>query len=420
MRVIVYALLILFFILPVAAQFKFPTLYKGEVICVSGDCAKGKGRVRIPDMDNQEFEGGLLPDTYNEGKIFTKEGELIYEGHIYNFVAHGIGKKFERRDDGKDHLLQQGRFSLGIFTTGETFNDDGIVMFSGLHDPYGNLLSGARLGFFRGKQAYLSEVSSKTPLGDVFTETSIREGYKPDSRPLYIASYKNDKLHNQVVLYDYENRAVHHAYFKDGKLERNENGSVNEGYILGITDKGDQTSERIASMVVYEDKLDEDGVFKPVILSGHFAFDKGPQKLINTPQGESSMAKFREMYAVLYKPQLDAKGKPIPYVPPKDLWNGVTTAKDVEGALAEIAKYYNEMMEKGKEGVRIVESTYKHNYDAKEKELFALRNEIVNYLDVLIKRYKNIVPASRIRDLEAWKQNAYRSFQLPAYVTLKK
>jgi antitoxin component YwqK of YwqJK toxin-antitoxin module len=420
MRGIVLSLLIVVLLSPVAAQ--LPAEYKGEVICVSGNCAKGKGRVRLPGMDNREIEGGLLPGRYNEGKIFTEAGELIYEGGIFNFVAHGDGKKFERRDDGKDHLIQQGRFENGIFVAGEVFNDDGLTITSGRYDSTGKFLSGAELVFFRGKPAYLSPVGStlKNPAGDVFTETIIRDGYKPDSRTLYTAGYKNDRLHGYVRFYDYGNSVIFNADFKDGKLARNEDGSVKQGFIMNITEKGYQGNERIASMVVFEDKLDGEGIFDPIILSGQFAFDKGPQKLITTPKGETSMVKFREMYALLYKPQLDARGNPIPYVPPKDLWQGTKTKADVEQGLAEIDTYYTEMMEKGKKGASIVSLTSKTTFNADERELMSIRDDIITHLDVLIRRYRNIVPASRISDLEAWKKDAFRAFTMPAYATLRK
>lgn len=127
--------LLIFFITCTQAQ--VPE-YWGEVICISGNCKNGKGRVRLSARDNIEIES-LFSKRRQHGiaKVYSYDGVLIYEGYLRNYTPHGRGKRFELDKNGKYIVVQDGRFENNLLVEGITRDKNGKVLTNGYYDSNG-------------------------------------------------------------------------------------------------------------------------------------------------------------------------------------------------------------------------------------------------------------------------------------------
>ena len=117
--------------------------YLGEVICISGNCGNGKGRVRLTARDNIEIESEFKKRSqYGPAKVYSKAGHLIYEGYLEKFTPHGKGKKYELDINGKNVAIQEGRFENNILIEGITRNKTGQVLTNGVYDSTGRMIKG--------------------------------------------------------------------------------------------------------------------------------------------------------------------------------------------------------------------------------------------------------------------------------------
>ena len=115
--------------------------YLGEVICISGNCRNGKGRVRLTARDNIEIESEFKKGSqYGPAKVYSKSGRLIYQGYLEKFTPHGKGKRFELDMNGKNIAVQEGQFENNRLIEGITRSKNGEILTNGLYDSTGRLV----------------------------------------------------------------------------------------------------------------------------------------------------------------------------------------------------------------------------------------------------------------------------------------
>ncbi len=130
--------------------------YWGEVICISGNCKNGKGRVRLSARNNIEIESEFnRRQQYGPAKVYSYDGNLIYEGYLEKFTPHGQGKKFGPGINGEYVVVQEGKFENNRLTEGIVRDRNGEVLTNGIYDSTGSLIKGAKRILYRGKPIYL-------------------------------------------------------------------------------------------------------------------------------------------------------------------------------------------------------------------------------------------------------------------------
>ncbi|MBK7434254.1 MAG: hypothetical protein IPI66_10355 [Chitinophagaceae bacterium] len=235
--------------------------------CLSGNCVNGKGRLRLPQMDNREYEGG-----------FT------------NSLLTGEGRAYARSAGGRLYLEWEGLFTNGALVFGKIYDESGRELMNGTFSYDGDkrkLIGGSRLITCRGKPATLfcmdmttnSETGliSYTGLVDVYEGTNGRAG-----RQLSQANYLFGNRHGLAYEWDYDNNVLHYLKYNDGKR-------LDSTVIKTLT--GDTV---IASLVRYV--ASESDEFFLNIERGMFRFGKHNRYYLISNTSRGTLAYFKQEY----------------------------------------------------------------------------------------------------------------------------
>ena len=394
--------------------------------CVWGNCETGKGRLRMANYGNMEFEGQFengVPG--GEFKVYNDKGFFFYRGSVKNFTANGNGKLYDKDSNGGFVITEEGDYVNGDLANGIRYNTDGSVLSSGQYEPgpARKLKSVYRLVAYRGRTCDIFvEKIRRGPNGAIYNgKVTIREleSDNPDARKLLELYYVDGVPHGNATVWDYENGVYHFMQYRNGVLRED---GLNAGMIFRIADK-----VPIASEIRYAADATVNNDWPNRIVYGLFHF-RSKFLTITGPSGGSSLATFKQLYdngaGQVFDPNAaqttagnngnsgsGANGA-------ADLMNGVdpghTPAQVLEAtkAFISINEWNDTQIQKLTE---IANGINKHNYTRAREQFEALQSDIVSSYTVALYKYKGAIPAKLWFAMES-KRNKIKALQVPSYV----